>query len=207
MLSGRKILLVLGAFSAFLAAVLFAVAAAGLSAADLVRDTTDTAKLPWWTGGFARLGISMWLVAAAFCVLAGIVVQRASRDRAIFFFVTAGLLTLLSFDDSFQIHEVVAPAHLGISEYAIYAVIAVAASLWAVRFRREILESRLWLLGLAAIMLFGSVSSDVIERGSAAAEDWLKLTGIAALALWCADTGIAAIWDAIGSTQADGSED
>jgi len=180
---------------AFLAVAVLLALPFGLpvDADDLSRDIADTAKVPWWTGALSMLALMLWAAAAAVCALAAIAVWHQQPDRARFLFGTAALLMFAAVDDSLQLHETVGPEKLGVPESVAYGVLAAAAGLWLVSFWRQILASRVWVLGLAAIFFFGSLLSDVLVIGPTAAEDWLKNSGIAILLIWCADTSLQAL--------------
>jgi len=160
---------------------------------DLSRDIADTAKVPWWTGAISLAGLMLWSAAAAICGFGAAAVSDRRRGDARFLAATAVLLLLAAVDDALQLHETVGPEELGIPELVCYAALGVAALAWALRFRREILATRLWVLGLAAVFFAGSLLSDFLTIGPTAAEDWLKNSGIAILLLWCADTALGAV--------------
>lgn len=160
---------------------------------DLSRDVADTAKVPWWTGAMSFASMMLWSAAAAVCALAAALLWDRLGERARFFVATAALLLLAAVDDALQLHETVGPEELGIPEMAFYALLGLAALAWAVRFRREILASRIWVLGAAAVFLFGMGLADTLVIGPTAAEDWLKNSGIAILLLWCADAALTSV--------------
>lgn len=157
---------------------------------DLSRDVADTAMVPWWTGAISFAGLMLWAAGAGVCGLASAFFWGRQWERARFFAATTGLLLWAAIDDALQLHETVGPEKLGIPEEVCYLALGLAAIAWAVRFRDQILASRLWLLGLAAIFFFGSGLSDTLVIGPTAAEDWLKNSGIAILLLWCVDTAL-----------------
>lgn len=165
---------------------------------DLSRDVADTAMVPWWTGAISFAGLMLWAAAAGICGLAAAIFWGREPERSRFFSFTAALLLLAAVDDALQLHETVGPEKVGIPEEVCYAVLGLAALAWAVRCRREILASRIWLLGLAAVFLFGSGLSDTLVIGPTAAEDWLKNSGIAILLLWCADTALTVVRSELG---------
>jgi len=160
---------------------------------DLSRDIADTAKLPWWTGAISLTGLMLWSAGAAICAFAAAAVARLRPAEARFFAATAALLLFAAVDDALQLHETVGPEELGIPELICYAALGLAALAWALRFHREILATRIWVLGLAAVFFGGSLLSDTLVIGPTAAEDWLKNSGIAILLLWCADTALTAV--------------
>lgn len=155
---------------------------------DLSRDVGDTAKLPWWTGAISFAGLMLWSAAAAVCALGAALLRDRRAEGARFLLATSALLLVAAVDDALQLHETVAPEELGVPEKAVYALLGLAALAWAVRFRREILATRLWVLAGAAVFFLGMGLSDTLVIGPTAAEDWLKNSGIAILLLWGTDT-------------------
>jgi hypothetical protein len=160
---------------------------------DLSRDIADTARLPWWTGALSLLALMLWAAAAAICALTALAIKGREPERSRFLFGTAALLVAVAVDDALQLHETVAPEELGVPESAADVVLALAASLWLASFWRQVLATRVWVLGLSVVFFAGSLLSDVLVIGPTAAEDWLKNSGIAILLLWCGDTALQAL--------------
>jgi hypothetical protein len=195
MASNRNILLAILVASAALLAVPFGLplVGVGVDGDDLSRDVADTAQVPWWTGALSMLGLMMWAAAAAVCALSAAAVRKRQPAQSRFLIATMALLLLAVLDDGLQLHETVGPEELGLPELLVYAVFGVAIAFWGLRFRLQILSSRVWLLAIVAVLLFGMLLSDVLVIGPTAAEDWLKNSGIAVLLIWCADTALATI--------------
>jgi hypothetical protein len=181
---------------AVMAVAVFAALALGLplivdiNGNALSRDFASTAELPWWVGSLSMVALMMWSGAAGVCALAAAVIAREDPEQCRFLATTAALLLLAAFDDALQLHEVVGPVELGVSEEVCYAVLGAVVALWALRFRSQIFATRLWLLAGAAILFSGSLFSDFFEVGATAAEDWLKNSGIAIVVIWCFDTSL-----------------
>lgn len=194
MASNRQLVLLALAAVALLAAVPLGLPIVlDVDGDDLSRDVADTAKVPWWTGAMSFASLMLWSAAAAVCALAAALIGDRRRERGRFFVATTALLLVAAVDDALQLHETVGPEELGIPENAFYVVLGLAALAWAVRFRREILASRVWVLGGAAVFFLGMGLADTLVIGPTAAEDWLKNSGIAILLLWCADTALTSV--------------
>jgi hypothetical protein len=163
----------------------------------LTSDPTTTADLEPWTGLFSTLAVLGWALSAGVCVLAAAVLNgRRGGGGGSFFLATAGLLTYLALDDAYLLHEYIAPEVLGVPQPVVLALIAGAALLWATRFRHELAGSDLILLAVAAAALSGSVVTDTLGGYRLiVVEEWLKLSGIAAVAAWCLTTAAAALDD------------
>jgi hypothetical protein len=202
MASNRYILILAVAAVAILAALPLLLPLVGVDSDDLSRDVADTAHLAWWTGGLSMFALMMWSAGAGMCALAAAAIRATSRDQARFLAATAALLGFLALDDALQLHETAGP-EVGIPELAAYGVIAALAAWWGIRFRRELLASRAWLLLGVGGLFAASLFSDVFTLGPTAAEDWLKNSGLAILLLWCADTALLSLRRAPASVAAD----
>jgi hypothetical protein len=200
MASNRNILLLCLAAVAVLVALPFGLplVGVGVDGDDLSRDVADTAGVPWWAGSLSLLGLAMWVAAAAVCALAAAAVSDRQPERSRFLAATTALLLLAALDDALQLHETVGPEELGLPEPVVYATLGAAAVLWGLRFRPQILSSRVWLLVIVAVFFAGTLLSDILVIGPTAAEDWLKNSGIAVLLIWCADTALTTVRSEIG---------
>ena len=165
--------------------VLLAVKLSGLDALRLTRDTTTTAGLTPWTGFFSTLGLLATAASIGVCALTGATLRRRGDGRSSFFLATAALLGYVLIDDAYLVHDYLAPEVLGLSQKLVYAGIAGAAALWAVRFWADIVEPGMGLFALAAAASGGSLLIDVAGGQPPLVEDWLKFAGIGALTMWC----------------------
>lgn len=170
--------------AAALGLVLVALGLTDHGGAYFVRDPAATGQLLPWAGAVSMLGLVAWGLAAGACLLAGAVARRCRHRAAAFLLATAALYLVLAVDDALQIHENVGPAHLGVPELAMYLVLGLPVLAWAIAFRSRIQESAWATLLLAAGCFAGSVVADLAERGPVVFEDWLKYSGLVALAVW-----------------------
>lgn len=136
-----------------------------------------------WYGAISMLGIMGWITTAAVCVFAAAVLAMfgGGREPALFLLGAGTLSAILGFDDAYMLHEWVLPRH-GIHQTAVMAVPGLLAVLYAVRFRRKLLQHDAWLLALGAGALAGSIAVDQILHSIAPlaifVEDGLKFFGI-----------------------------
>jgi hypothetical protein len=152
---------------------------------SLTADPTTTADLPPWTGVFSTLGVIGWAASVGVCALAAVVLHARRSSSTSFFVATAALLSYLALDDAYLLHEYVGPEVLHVPQSVVVAALGAAVAVWAWRFRRRLAESDLLVLGIAGLALAGSVVVDATGRyGLIIVEDWLKLSGIAALFAW-----------------------
>lgn len=152
----------------------------------LVRDVTVAADLPYYSGALAGLTVMVWTAGAA-VPLAAVLPRWRSRAPLVRVTLVLAVLTLaLACDDQFQVHEAVGP-RFGVPEKAVLLVYAVTAVTTAVVFRHELAQRPEGaVLGLAGLLLAGSVGIDVVaeyvllaETPRILLEDGLKLVGAA----------------------------
>ena len=199
--SGRRGLL----FAAAFGAGLFGLEVLGLDTSVLTRDTAAVASVPFWSGAISTLGLMLWTLAVGACLVAGLVLnalpgqERMSR----LLLATAGLVTLIALDDALQFHERIAPDYLGIPQPAAYAVLALPALAYAIRFRVELMEGDRLLLCLGVGLLVLSAGADnlrflaslpgVTTEQIRIVEDIAKEVGRIAFVAWCFDSSRAAL--------------
>ena len=165
--------------------VLLVLWAAGADVVALTRDPANTEHFPASTGFFSTLGLLGWAVAAGACMLAAVVLGRRDPPRTTFFGATAALIALLALDDAYLLHDEVGPQKLGVPQEPIYLLLVGSAAAWALWFREEILRSDLLVFGWVVVSFGTSIVMDVLETGLVSLEDWLKLSGILGLTVWC----------------------
>lgn len=185
--SSRTALAVSVAAMAAFAACLVVAELAGYGAEKLSGDVASTASVHPWTGALSTLGLLGWGACAATFALTGVTLRGRGDPRGGFFLAAAALLAYLTADDAFLLHEFALDQELGIPQPLVYGLLAAAAVLLARRFSRPLRDTDTHVLALALAALSASVAFDLLEQEVAAAgvEEWLKLSGIAALVVWC----------------------
>ncbi len=143
----------------------------GTPVAALVRDPTATMETPAYLGLLSNTTILIWAAAAAISLFAAILLPGGHPVRGVL--TLAGSITLiLTFDDIYIFHEVIAPELLGIPEKVVYLGYALAAIWLLVRGRHLAKHSAQPLLILALAGLGLSVGIDVLDsRGCFPVED------------------------------------
>lgn len=163
--------------------------------ADMLRDATSVADVPFYIGAVSGLGILLWCAAAVLCLFSAALLHAwKTEPEARGFLFSVGLLTaLLTLDDAFLIHEAIAPRFLGdFGGDAMSALYVVSAVSILVRWRRVVQETPyvLWLLagGFLALSIgfdklhdFGLLAyfDQFMDEGGILLEDGSKLLGIA----------------------------
>jgi hypothetical protein len=173
--------------------VLLALWLGGADVVELTRDPANTEHFPASTGFFSTLGLLGWATAGGACLLAALVLGRRDPRRSRFFAATAALIALLALDDAYLLHDEVAPEKLGVAQEPVYLLLAGAAATWAFWFREEILRSDLVVFACVVVAFATSVVMDVLETGLVAIEDWLKLSGVLGLTVWCFSEAIGSL--------------
>lgn len=140
-----------------------------VTVADLTRDATAVAEVPWHTGALSTVGLLLWSAAATLCLFTAALVRNTSGPAAQSgrFLLYSGLLTLvLLVDDAFLVHETVAPEYLGISARSLFTGYALAAIAIFWLHRKSIADSHYLLLLLAiALLAAGVVADELHDRG------------------------------------------
>jgi hypothetical protein len=143
-----------------LALLVVALAAADVGVLDLFRDApqlSDYIGNHPWKGAFSMVGVFAWVGAATLFLLTGAVLRSRDgpTDRSWFFLAGGGVFLLAGIDDGFVVHDNLAEVVLGhdVAEPIIFAGLSLLILAWAVRFRREILDTCYVILGLAALGL------------------------------------------------------
>jgi hypothetical protein len=195
MFRGRYTLAVVLFAMVALAVALVAAALAGYDIEKLTGDVVSTASVHPWTGFLSTLGLLAWAVCFGICALAAAVLRAGGDPRAPFFIVTAALLAYLAADDAYLIHEYLADDVLGVPQPVVYAVLTGAIAYLGRRFWWVVAETDVRLLAIALGVLSGSVAIDLGEQHVrlSGLEEWLKLSGIAALCVWCFTAAAAAL--------------
>lgn len=164
-----------------LAAVVVAAALVDKPVGLFTRDITTLsseagARLPPYAGALGLLTFMVWASAATMSAFVALV--RA--DRRTWFLMFAGLLSLLTADDSLSLHEVIGP-HLGIPElswFVLYAAIGLSLTLMILRrVQREGMDASVLPFLVGGVLLALSIGVDVAFQGQHLAEDGPKFLG------------------------------
>ncbi len=165
-LSLRQSLSVLAPASVPLLAVAMARVVGEVPIPDMTRDPLQgTGKSPL-AGVLSMLGILLWWASASACALAAWCLRRDGQaEGSSFMAYTAGLSAYLALDDLFQIHESLAPRHLGLPQWAVLVLIALATAWYLWRHRAQWRHPDSGYLAIALCGLAASVTVDlVLER-------------------------------------------
>ncbi len=135
----------------------------GVQISLMTRDPTGLAGIHPLSGFLSSLGVLMWWTAATVWLFSALLHRAAGDAPKLRFALASGVLSIyLGLDDLFQIHERIAPQHLGIPERVVLGTIVLSAALYLVGFRREILRAHSrWLL-LALGFLAASILFDTL---------------------------------------------
>lgn len=176
----RVLLVVYGTALAVLAVAWIATSRASIAFGDVSRDAIAVLEAPPWIGALSAAGVLGWCAAAAICLHA----SAAAMGERRWFLLHAGLLsTVLTLDDLYLLHEVVAPTWFGIRQRYVYVAYAAVAIAFVIRHAPSILTSSVFPLFASAIALLGaSMVIDLVPGIPADAsliEDGAKLLGIA----------------------------
>jgi hypothetical protein len=151
----------------------------GLFTRDITTLSSEAgARLPPYAGALGLLTFMIWASAAT--LSAFVAFMRSDRDRRIWLLMFAGLLGLLTADDSLSIHEVIGP-DLGIPElswFVLYAAIGLSLSIMMLRrVQREGMDTSVVPFLLGGVLLAVSIAVDVSFKGQHLAEDGPKFLG------------------------------
>lgn len=153
-----------------------------IPAGVFLRDCPTIAGGPAYLGAISYLGIVLWGCTAAICFFAAAAEPVGPSYRG--FWIYAGVFSLaLLADDLLMLHEHLFPVYLGLSEYALYVLYAIAALFYVVYFRTLLLQANYLLLPLIFAWFALMVVTDYLEgtselRGMLVIEDGAKLLGI-----------------------------
>lgn len=156
----------------------------GIRFGVLSGDVANVLKARFYIGAFSQLGFLLWAAAATVCFFAfGVCRTQGVNTSLTRFLLASGLLTsYLCLDDMFQIHEVIMPFYVGISERGFLLVVYAVSFAYLYRFRRTILQND-YLLLVFAICMFGIHEVTDSLDWSDLMEDGPKFLG---LGLWLA---------------------
>ena len=165
---------------------------------------------PFYIGLVSNLGVLLWCTTAAVCWLTAIVLHhKKSKLTSSFFLWSAGISTVLLFDDLFLIHEQVMPRYLGISEKKVLASYGLLVLGYLVRWWKQILQTDYLLLVLAFVFFGISVFVDLAMKFGLNSPDWVedlfKLTGIVSWSAYYLRTCLTQLNGLIRSSRSGGS--
>jgi hypothetical protein len=148
---------------------------------NFTQDPNAQFNAPFYIGFFSNLGIMIWSAALTICFYAAWRTDSKTDKRAQEFLIFSGLITMLmTFDDLFQLHELVFPQYLSISENMVYLTYLNIYMIYFIRFRRQLLNSDFIVLGISFFFLGLSTIIDIlplpIEKDTFL-EDAIKLLG------------------------------
>lgn len=168
-----------------------------IPAGDFLRDCPTMAGGPAYLGAISYLGIVLWGCTAAICFFAAAAEPAGPSYRG--FWIYAGVFTVvLLADDLLMLHEHLFPVYLGLSEYVLYGLYAVAALFYTVYYRKLLLQANYLLLLLTFAWFVLMVVVDYFEgtaevRGMIVFEDGAKLLGIITWLMFHAQLALARI--------------
>lgn len=136
----------------------------------LTRDPLVLAEKPFYFGFLSNIGILLWCFSAAICLFSSLLLFIAQDKReSILFFAVFGMLSLwLMLDDLLMIHEVLDETLHLIPEKVTFAVYGASILASLCRFRKTLLRTQPWLLGLSLFFFAISMGLDVIVP-----KDWV----------------------------------
>ena len=149
------------------------------------RDPASMAHMHPFDGIQSNVGVLIWWAGGAICLFCHLILRHAQVGSLVAsFFLWSSIITfILTLDDFFLFHEVLARRYLRISEKIVYLAYATLCAWYLAKFRQIILRSN-WLFLLAAFVFFGlSLFIDVFQSrwpwpSRIFFEDGFKLMGI-----------------------------
>ena len=130
----------------------------------LTRDPTSIAKINPLSGILSNFGIILWCSAATVCFFSAITIRNTESKDSFWFLFCSGLLSAyLLIDDFFQVHEILAGNHVGISEKFTYIALGIAVLIYLFIFRRNIWQTNFSFLLMSFILLSSSVATDMFQ--------------------------------------------
>lgn len=138
---------------------------------DFTRDLAAIAGVPPWLGLLSQAGNILWWASASIATL-GAIQLAGSRQVAArhFLWLFAGLTLLLATDDTFMVHERLAPRFLGLhEELVLVGLYGALLGFMLIRYRTVWQQTGRTLMGLALAGFALSVAIDMLP------EDFLPL--------------------------------
>lgn len=143
----------------------------------MTRDLAAVADVHPLTGALSSLGVLLWWTSASIWFFLAAVHPGNGAAGHLYFAASSGLLSAyLALDDLFQFHETLAPRYLGVSEQAVYAMLAIAVLFYLWRFWPLVVDRENPWMMLALALLVGSVVIDnILEAWVAWLGPWIYL--------------------------------
>lgn len=165
-----------------------------ISLDTFTKDPVAFLDAPFYIGFFSNIGIMIWSGAVMICWFTAFRVRNSAQQKEDFLFmVFSGVISLMmTLDDLFQLHELVFPRYLAVSENMVYVTYLNIFLLYFLRFRNRILRSEYIVYVLAFFFLGLSTIIDIlplpIEKDTFL-EDAIKLVGIVSWFIYFFRTG------------------
>jgi hypothetical protein len=145
------------------------------------QDPNAQLDAPFYLGFFSNLGIVVWSAAFTICFYGASRLNAATDRKNQQFLIVSGVITMLmTFDDLFQLHELVFPKYFNISDNMVYLTYLNIYLIYFIRFRKQLLNSDFLALGVSFFLLGLSTVIDIlplpIEKDTFL-EDAIKLLG------------------------------
>lgn len=117
----------------------------------LTADPLAVYQAPFYIGAISNLGILLWCASASVCLFCFVLLRKfpAHRLPARFLLYSGLIISVLMFDDFFQLHEILYRDTLGIPEAFVVSLYGVLFLANLVVFRKAILKTDFLLLLLA----------------------------------------------------------
>lgn len=145
------------------------------------QDPNAQLNAPFYLGFFSNVGIIIWSAAMTICFYCAFRLPENGDSRNREFLMVSGLITLLmALDDLFQLHELVFPKYLNVSENMVYITYLNIYLIYFIRFRRQLLNSDFIALGVSFFLLGLSTVIDLLPLPmpkDTFLEDAIKLLG------------------------------
>jgi hypothetical protein len=174
----------------------------------LTRDPTSIGRIHPLSGALSSVGVLLWWTSAVIWISSASVLRRARITTSYRFALSSGVLSAyLALDDLFQFHDIIGPEYIGLSENAVYVVLAITVAAYIGVFWRQILRRD----GVLLLLSFGLLASSVIldtvleqmlmtlGRWLVFFEDGAKWLGITSWLAFCVVRCRAEVNTAIGS--------
>jgi hypothetical protein len=156
---------------------------------DITRDAIAVAGLPFYVGAISSLGIVFWSATASICffVYSFTRIYRAELHVGRYLLFSGFVTLVLMLDDLFLVHEQVFPEYLSVPKTVVIAVYLILVPLHFIVFRKELMNSELYLLivaaGFFAVSLFVDLTPSkylpfIWRLKNYVVEDGAKLLGI-----------------------------
>lgn len=145
------------------------------------KDPNAQFNAPFYIGFFSNIGIMIWSASFTICFYGAWSIPLRKNVKGQQFLIVSGLITLLmTLDDLFQLHELVFPQYLSISENMVYLTYLNIYMIYFIRFRKQLLNSDFIVLFLAFFLLGLSTIIDILPlpmEKDTFLEDAIKLLG------------------------------